>query len=142
MVKRDNTSGFGWDRERNIVIVEDSVWQSYLIDVAPFRIRRFHFFNELCEIYGKDHATRKNAQSGADIVEEIQNKGNDGSSDIGSTNEYHTQHLGDDMEMSFAPSMSSSSKKRKENEMSEANTVEILMRDTTLLTDKMVEMGQ
>ncbi|XVF64245.1 hypothetical protein PTKIN_Ptkin09bG0152900 [Pterospermum kingtungense] len=94
MVKGDNTSGFGWDSERNIVTAEDSIWKSYLIshkDAAPFRTRRFHFFNELCEIYRKDRAIGKDAQSAVDIVEEIQNEGNDNSFDVGSTDEYHTQ---------------------------------------------------
>ncbi|XVF47446.1 hypothetical protein PTKIN_Ptkin03bG0109200 [Pterospermum kingtungense] len=90
----------------------------------------------------KDSFNWKDAQSTVDIVEEIQNAGNDGSPDIGSANEYHTQHLGDDMEMSFAPSISTSSKKRKENEMSATNTTEVLMRATALLTDKMIDIGE
>ncbi|XVF83706.1 hypothetical protein PTKIN_Ptkin16aG0512600 [Pterospermum kingtungense] len=135
MVKGDNTGGFGWDSERNMVTAEDS-------DAAPFRTRRFHFFNELCEIYGKDRATGKDAQSAADIVEEIQNEDNDNSLDVGSADEWNTQQLGDDMEMSFAPPMSSSSKKRKAHEMSDTNTAKVLVRATTLLTDKMVEIGE
>ncbi|XVF66050.1 hypothetical protein PTKIN_Ptkin10aG0002700 [Pterospermum kingtungense] len=138
-------TGFKADSEKNMVTAEDSVWQSYLIshkDTAPFRTKRFHFFNELCEIYGKDRATGKDAQSATDIVEEIQNKDNDNSPDVGSADEWNTQQLGDDMEMSFAPSMSSSSKKRKAHEMSDTNTAEVLVRATTLLTDKMVEIGE
>ncbi|XVF64246.1 hypothetical protein PTKIN_Ptkin09bG0153000 [Pterospermum kingtungense] len=38
--------------------------------------------------------------------------------------------------------MSSSSKKRKAHEMSDTNTAEVLVRATTLLTDKMVEIGE
>ncbi|XVF56695.1 hypothetical protein PTKIN_Ptkin06aG0141300 [Pterospermum kingtungense] len=110
--------------------------------VAPFRKRRFHFFNKFCEIYGKGHATVKDAQLATNIVEEIQNEGNDGSPNVGSAIEYHTQHLGDDIEMSFALLMSNSSKKRKANEMREANIVEVVMRATILLTDKMVKLRE
>ncbi|XVF65853.1 hypothetical protein PTKIN_Ptkin09bG0284400 [Pterospermum kingtungense] len=145
MVNGDHTSGFGWDSERNMVTAEDSVWESYLIshkDAAPFRTRRFHFFNELCEIYAKDHATGKDAQTAADILEEIQTEGIHGSPSVGLEDEFHSQHVGsDDMEISFAPP-NSSSKKRKASEINEPNTADAFIKATTLLTDKMVEVGE
>lgn len=95
-------------------------------DAAPFRTRRFHFFDELCEIYTKDRTAGKDAQTAADIVEEIQNEGNDGSPNVGFEDEHHFGS--DDMEMSFAPPMSTSSKKRKANEISEPNIVEAFMK--------------
>ncbi|XVF69710.1 hypothetical protein PTKIN_Ptkin11bG0104000 [Pterospermum kingtungense] len=78
MVNGDHTSGFGWDSERNMVTVKDSIWESYLIshkDATPFRTRRFHFFYELCKIYAKNRATGKDAQTAAYILEEIQIEG-------------------------------------------------------------------
>ncbi|XP_007022380.2 PREDICTED: uncharacterized protein At2g29880 [Theobroma cacao] len=58
------TSRFGWDHERNMVVAEDLVWDSYIIshkDAAQFRKRSFPFFNELSDIYAKDRATIQDA---------------------------------------------------------------------------------
>ncbi|XVF85174.1 hypothetical protein PTKIN_Ptkin17bG0097300 [Pterospermum kingtungense] len=144
MVKRDNTSGFGWENQRNMVTARESVWKSYLSDVASFRTRSFHFFNELCQIYAKDRAIRKDAQTAADIIAEIQIEGNDegnGGRNTDFEDEYHTIHDSDDLEMSFAPRTSTSSKKRKANEMNEPISTDTLMNATTVLSEKMIEIG-
>ncbi|XVF52890.1 hypothetical protein PTKIN_Ptkin05aG0054800 [Pterospermum kingtungense] len=74
MVQSNCTSGFGWDSQKNMVIAEDVVWESYLTshkDAAQFRTRSFDFYNELSQIYAKDRATGKDAQIAADILEDI-----------------------------------------------------------------------
>ncbi|XVF56330.1 hypothetical protein PTKIN_Ptkin06aG0110400 [Pterospermum kingtungense] len=147
MAKGDNTSGFGWDSQRNMVTAEESVWESYLRshkDASPFRTRSFHFFNELCQIYGKDCATGKDAQTARDIIEEIQTEGNDEGNDGRTTDfeyEDHNIHGSDDQEMSFAPRTSTSSKKRKVNEMNEPISAETLINATTILSENMTEIG-
>ncbi|MBA0861379.1 hypothetical protein Goshw_027296 [Gossypium schwendimanii] len=50
MLNRKDNSGFGWDEHRQMVVVEDAVWNSYISHKA---------------------ATRKDAQTVADIIEEI-----------------------------------------------------------------------
>ncbi|XVF77993.1 hypothetical protein PTKIN_Ptkin14bG0092600 [Pterospermum kingtungense] len=147
MVKGDNTSGFGWDSQRNMVTAEESVWESYLSshkDAAPFRTRSFHFFNELSQIYAKDRATGKDAQTAADIIEEIHIAGNDEGNDERNTDfedEDQTIHVSDDLETSFAPRTSISSRKRKANEMNEPISAETLINATTVLSEKMSEIG-
>ncbi|MFQ6652422.1 hypothetical protein Gotur_024296 [Gossypium turneri] len=49
MLSGKNNSGFGWNEHRQLVVAEDA----------------------LTAIYAKDRATRKNAQTAADIIEEI-----------------------------------------------------------------------
>ncbi|XVF46896.1 hypothetical protein PTKIN_Ptkin03bG0064900 [Pterospermum kingtungense] len=78
-----------------------------------------------------------------DIVEKIHNEGNYGSPNFGFEHEYHTQHSGFDyMEMSYAPPMSNSSRKRKANEMSESNVAEAIMKAIILLKETMFEIGE
>ncbi|XVF56341.1 hypothetical protein PTKIN_Ptkin06aG0112000 [Pterospermum kingtungense] len=102
-------------------------------DAAPFRTRSFHFFNELCQIYAKDRASGKDAQTAVDIIEEIQTEGNDELNDgrnIDFEDEGHTILGFDKLEMSFTPRTSTSSKKRKENEMNEPIFAETLINAT------------
>ncbi|PPD82896.1 hypothetical protein GOBAR_DD20180 [Gossypium barbadense] len=56
MLNGQNNSGFGWDKHRQLVVAEDAVWDSYL---------------KLTAIYARDRATGKNAQTAADVLEEI-----------------------------------------------------------------------
>ncbi|XP_016675754.1 uncharacterized protein At2g29880 isoform X2 [Gossypium hirsutum] len=74
MLSGKNNSGFGWDEHRQLVVVEDAVWNSYINshnEAAQFRHRSFPYYNQLIAIYAKDRATRKDAQRAADIIEEI-----------------------------------------------------------------------
>ncbi|EOX94440.1 Uncharacterized protein TCM_004023 [Theobroma cacao] len=74
MVQGTRTSGFGWNDQRNMVVTDDSVWESYIQshkEAAPFRTKSFHFFNELSLIYVKDRATGKDAQTTTDILKEM-----------------------------------------------------------------------
>ncbi|WRX26280.1 Myb/SANT-like domain - like 10 [Theobroma cacao] len=75
MVQGTHTSGFGWDDQRNMVVADDLVWEAYIQshkEATPFRRKSFPFFNELSIIYARDRATGKDAQTAADILEEMQ----------------------------------------------------------------------
>ncbi|PPD70354.1 hypothetical protein GOBAR_DD32770 [Gossypium barbadense] len=67
MLNGQNNSGFGWDDHRQVIVAEDAVWHSYL----KFRHRSFPYYDQLTAIYAKDRATRKDAQTAADVLEEI-----------------------------------------------------------------------
>ncbi|MFQ6646408.1 hypothetical protein Gotur_019341, partial [Gossypium turneri] len=66
--------GFGWDEHRQLVVAEDAVWNSYLNrhkEAGQFRHRSFPYYDQLTVIYAKDRATGKDAQTAADIIQEI-----------------------------------------------------------------------
>ncbi|KAH1131194.1 hypothetical protein J1N35_002572 [Gossypium stocksii] len=74
MLSGKNNSGFGWDEHRQIVVAKDAVWNSYISshkEAAQFRHRSFPYYDQLTAIYAKDRATGKDAQTAADIIEEI-----------------------------------------------------------------------
>ncbi|XP_040952466.1 uncharacterized protein [Gossypium hirsutum] len=77
MLNGQNNNGFGWDEHRQLVVVEDVVWDSYLKshkDAAQFKHRVFPYYDQLTAIYARDRATRKDAQTAADVLEEINAK--------------------------------------------------------------------
>ncbi|PPD71031.1 hypothetical protein GOBAR_DD32094 [Gossypium barbadense] len=74
MLNGQNNSGFGWDEHRQLVVAEDAVWESYLKshkEAYQFRHRSFPYYNQLTAIYARDRATGKDAQTAADVLEEI-----------------------------------------------------------------------
>ncbi|KAK5782660.1 hypothetical protein PVK06_037165 [Gossypium arboreum] len=74
MLSGKNNSGFGWDEHRQLVVAEDAVWNSYISshkEATQFRHRSFPYYDQLTAIYAKDRATGKDAQTAADIIEEI-----------------------------------------------------------------------
>ncbi|PPD73357.1 hypothetical protein GOBAR_DD29717 [Gossypium barbadense] len=74
MLNGQNNSGFGWDEHRQLVVAEDTVWESYLKshkEAAQFRFRTFPYYDQLTTIYARDRATGKDAQTAADVLEEI-----------------------------------------------------------------------
>ncbi|PPE00500.1 hypothetical protein GOBAR_DD02482 [Gossypium barbadense] len=74
MLNGQNNSDFGWDEYRQLVVAEDVVWDSYLKshkEAAQFRHRTFPYYNQLTAIYTRDRATGKDAQTAADVLEEI-----------------------------------------------------------------------
>ncbi|PPD82820.1 hypothetical protein GOBAR_DD20249 [Gossypium barbadense] len=74
MLNGQNTSGFGWDEHRQLVVAEDAVWDSYLKshkEADQFRHRSFSYYDQLTTIYARDRATGKDAQTAADVLEEI-----------------------------------------------------------------------
>ncbi|XP_040957875.1 uncharacterized protein At2g29880-like [Gossypium hirsutum] len=74
MLNGQNNSGFGWDEYRQLVVAEDAVWDSYLKshkEAAQFRHRTFPYYDQLTAIYARDRVTGKDAQTAADVLEEI-----------------------------------------------------------------------
>ncbi|MFQ6653202.1 hypothetical protein Gotur_024723 [Gossypium turneri] len=74
MLNDQNNSGFGWDEHRQLVVAEDVVWDSYLKshkEAVQFRRRTFPYYDQLIAIYARDRATGKDAQTVADVLEEI-----------------------------------------------------------------------
>ncbi|PPD66945.1 hypothetical protein GOBAR_DD36176 [Gossypium barbadense] len=74
MLNDQNNSGFGWDEHRQLVVAEDAVWESYVKshkEASQFRHRSFPYYNQLTAIYARDRATGKDAQTAADVLEEI-----------------------------------------------------------------------
>ncbi|KAL1104657.1 hypothetical protein V6Z11_D04G080500 [Gossypium hirsutum] len=74
MLNGQNNSGFGWDEYRLLVVAEDAVWNSYLNshkEAGQFRHRSFPYYDQLTAIYARDRATGKDAQTTADVIEEI-----------------------------------------------------------------------
>ncbi|MFQ6642824.1 hypothetical protein Gotur_018258, partial [Gossypium turneri] len=62
-----NNSGFGWDEHRQLVVAEDASHK----EAGQFRHRSFPYYNQLTAIYARDRATGKDAQTAADVIEEI-----------------------------------------------------------------------
>ncbi|XP_012491911.2 uncharacterized protein At2g29880-like [Gossypium raimondii] len=57
MLNGKNNSGFGWDEHKQLVVVEDAVWNSYLNshkEAGQFRHRSFPCYDQLTAIYAKD----------------------------------------------------------------------------------------
>ncbi|KAK5835763.1 hypothetical protein PVK06_011469 [Gossypium arboreum] len=74
MLSGKKNGGFGWDEHRQLIVAEDAVWNSYINshkEVAQFRHRSFPYYDQLTTIYAKDRATGKDAQTAANIIEEI-----------------------------------------------------------------------
>ncbi|KAG8500776.1 hypothetical protein CXB51_002814 [Gossypium anomalum] len=67
MLSGKNNSGFGWDEHRQLVVAEDASHK----EAAQFRHWSFPYYDQLTAIYAKDQATGKDAQTAADIIEEI-----------------------------------------------------------------------
>uniref|UniRef100_A0A2N9ISI0 CCHC-type domain-containing protein n=1 Tax=Fagus sylvatica TaxID=28930 RepID=A0A2N9ISI0_FAGSY len=75
MLTGPNTIGFGWDNVRKCVTVENDVWDAYVQGhkgAGSFRNKSFPLYEELCIVYAKDHATGKDAQTPADVIEELE----------------------------------------------------------------------
>ncbi|MFQ6654435.1 hypothetical protein Gotur_025420 [Gossypium turneri] len=78
MLNGQNNSDFGWDEHRQLVVAEDAIWDSYLKshkEAAQFKHRSFPYYDQLTAIYARDRATRKDAQTAADVLEEINAEG-------------------------------------------------------------------
>ncbi|MFQ6665197.1 hypothetical protein Gotur_032014 [Gossypium turneri] len=58
MLNGQNDSGFGWDKHSHK-------------EAGQFRHRSFPYYDQLTAIYARDRATGKDAQTGADVIEEI-----------------------------------------------------------------------
>ncbi|KAH1097725.1 hypothetical protein J1N35_014646 [Gossypium stocksii] len=82
MLSRKNNSGFGWDEHRQLVVAEDASHK----EAAQFKHRGFPYYDQVTAIYAKDRITRKDAQTSADIIEEIDVK------DVATTNTHEERN--------------------------------------------------
>ncbi|MBA0746376.1 hypothetical protein Gogos_008899 [Gossypium gossypioides] len=60
-------SEFGWDKHRQMVVAKDASHKA----AGQFRHRNFPYYDQLTSIYAKDQATRKDAQTTVNIIDEI-----------------------------------------------------------------------
>ncbi|KAA8538077.1 hypothetical protein F0562_027685 [Nyssa sinensis] len=100
MLYGPNTSGFGWDNDRKCVVAESPVWEEYIKShkgAAVFKNKSLPHFEELLIIFGKDRATGKNAETAADVVEELDKEGAENETNTGDGLDEN------DASLSFAP---------------------------------------
>ncbi|MBA0561064.1 hypothetical protein Golob_017918, partial [Gossypium lobatum] len=67
MLSGKNNSGFGWDEHRQLVVAKDASHK----EAGQFKHCSFPYYDQLTAIYTKDRVIGKDAQTAADIVEEI-----------------------------------------------------------------------
>ncbi|MBA0576171.1 hypothetical protein Golob_024261 [Gossypium lobatum] len=67
MLSGKDNSDFGWHEYMQLVVVLNAVWNSFI----SFRHRSFLYYDQLTTIDTTDRAIGKNAQTNADIIEEI-----------------------------------------------------------------------
>ncbi|XP_017970223.1 PREDICTED: uncharacterized protein At2g29880 isoform X2 [Theobroma cacao] len=150
MVQGTHTSGFGWDDQRNMVVADDSVWEAYIQshkEAAPFRRKSFPFFNELSIIYARDRATGKDAQTAADILEEMQDCNDTINEEIEGENlagyNFEDEDFSNIQPQTSAPrSDTTSTRKRKRlNETGDPITSESIIAAATILGENIKEAG-
>ncbi|PIN11094.1 hypothetical protein CDL12_16310 [Handroanthus impetiginosus] len=61
-------SGFGWNESTNMIIVEDSIWDTY--------VKSFPLYPLWCEIFGKDRAAGEHTEDCNDAADELQKNDN------------------------------------------------------------------
>ncbi|KAI3807117.1 hypothetical protein L1987_23041 [Smallanthus sonchifolius] len=74
MLSWNNTSGFGWDYNNNMLDAPQPVWQAYIQvhkNAAKWRGKKFPHYWDLCIVFGKDRANGRDAQTAADIISDI-----------------------------------------------------------------------
>ncbi|KAA8519285.1 hypothetical protein F0562_013541 [Nyssa sinensis] len=131
MLYGPNTSGFGWDNDKKCVVAKPPVWEEYIKSykgAAMFKNKSLPHFEELLIIFGKDRATGRNAQTVADVVEELDKES--------AENETKTEDGLDenDASLSFAPTHNtktsseecSSQRRRKLRSRSNDNLLEAI----------------
>ncbi|XP_054785965.1 uncharacterized protein At2g29880-like [Prosopis cineraria] len=72
MLYGSNTSGFGWDPDKQCVTADKEVWDEYVKShkkAAHFKNKPFPLFDALCSIFGKDRAIGKGSLSSNDVHE-------------------------------------------------------------------------
>ncbi|KAA8518047.1 hypothetical protein F0562_015533 [Nyssa sinensis] len=102
MLYGPNTNGFGWDNDKKCVVAEPPVWEEYIKisshkGAAMFKHKSLPHFVELFIIFGKDRATRRNAQTTAEVVEELDKEGAENETKTGDGLDEN------DASLSFAP---------------------------------------
>ncbi|KAK1431778.1 hypothetical protein QVD17_08418 [Tagetes erecta] len=74
MLAWNNTSGFGWDYNNDMHDAPQPVWQAYIQvhkNAAKWRGKKFPHYWDLCNVFGKDRANGREAQTAADILSDI-----------------------------------------------------------------------
>ncbi|KAD6119782.1 hypothetical protein E3N88_11053 [Mikania micrantha] len=74
MLSWNNTSGFGWDYNNDMLDAPQPVWQAYIQvhkNAAKWRGKKFPHYWDLCIVFGKDRANGRDAQTAADILSDI-----------------------------------------------------------------------
>ncbi|KAM0000236.1 putative Myb/SANT-like domain-containing protein [Helianthus debilis subsp. tardiflorus] len=74
MLAWNNTSGFGWDYNNDMLDAPQPVWQAYIQvhkNAAKWRAKKFPHYWDLCNVFGKDRANGRDAQTAADIIFDI-----------------------------------------------------------------------
>ncbi|PPD67774.1 hypothetical protein GOBAR_DD35349 [Gossypium barbadense] len=149
-----NNSGFGWDEHRQLVVAEDAVWDSYLKshkEASQFRHRTFPYYDQLTTIYARDRATGKDAQTAADVLEEIKAEGIPTTGMDEERNSFYDCEADislDDMDVSAAELQrdrnqggSSSSNKRKKKSDARDNMYSSFDEAATLLAENIKAIG-
>ncbi|KAJ8440462.1 hypothetical protein Cgig2_013621 [Carnegiea gigantea] len=78
MVVRSYTSGFGWDPETKLVVVEKEVWKAYVKNhprANDWRGKPCPYYEDLCIIIGKNRALGKGAQGPEEMEDEVNEEG-------------------------------------------------------------------
>ncbi|KAK5776625.1 hypothetical protein PVK06_044585 [Gossypium arboreum] len=148
MLSGKNNSGFGWDEHRQLVVAEDAVWNSYISshkEAAQFRHRSFPYYDQLTAIYAKDRATGKDAQTAADIIEEINVEDVAATNSHEERNDFHGSEADvslDDMDLSatqpqpepqLARNQGDSAFSKKKKKISDASDFSTSFNDTAAL---------
>ncbi|KAI4357043.1 hypothetical protein L6164_001018 [Bauhinia variegata] len=135
MVQGLNTSGFGWDNDKNMVIADKAVWDEYLKKATPFRSRPFLHFDALCTIWAKDKAIGKDAQDVDNINEEANHvnfeESPDNVSEHQSTYDYDNDDTLSEVPETPRTRSSSGSRKKRKNDVA-----------VDVLRDTIVTIGQ
>ncbi|PIN10930.1 hypothetical protein CDL12_16475 [Handroanthus impetiginosus] len=112
-------SGIGWNESTKMIEATDDAWESYVKNDLNARLMRYKswpYYNDWCEIFGKDRATRENAQ---DFVETVNDILNGDAQKINQTTEEFNDHLEgfvkDTESMCASQIGGSASEKRKRN---------------------------
>ncbi|KAD6453451.1 hypothetical protein E3N88_08156 [Mikania micrantha] len=74
MLSWNNTSGFGWDYNNDMLDAPQPVWQAYIQvhkNAAKWRGKKFPHYWDLCIVFGKDRANGRDAQTAADILSDM-----------------------------------------------------------------------
>ncbi|KAF7841838.1 hypothetical protein G2W53_004136 [Senna tora] len=128
MVYGTNTSGLGWDEDRQLVVAERDVWEAYIKthpDAKQFWYKPFPYLADLTKVWGKDRATGAEAWDANDIIEAADEDLDvvDGLRNSGQNQTPPRQHSSDDMTQPPPTECEAASTSRKRKRMSPSNDV-------------------